>query len=191
MTDYLDTLQEAITFFESWIIDIPSLWDRFDTTGILKTEKALKYDTVGIVARASGLGLDRRDEPFYHEHGFEIQVQKSADVAARSKIRLEEVKNTLLMMRNFRVEACETVKLGEVENGEYFSFVESSIGELFMSIEINKSVIERFFVRDPSSVNWQALHLMMPGNIIADFPLINKSCDLSCKIFFYFQFLCV
>jgi Ni,Fe-hydrogenase III large subunit len=106
-------------------------------------------------------------------------VQKSADVAARFKIRLEEVKNTLLMMRNFRVEACETVKLGEVENGEYFSFVESSIGELFMSIEINKGVIERFFVRDPSSVNWQALHLMMPGNIIADFPLINKSCDLS------------
>lgn len=58
MTVYLDTRQEAIAFFESWIMDIPSLWDRFDTTGILKKEKALKYDTVGVVARASGIGLD-------------------------------------------------------------------------------------------------------------------------------------
>jgi len=145
MTAYLDTLHEAMNFFESWIIDIPSLWDRFDTTGILKTAKAIKYDTV----------------------------------AARFKMRLEEVKNSLLMMRNFTGETCEAVKLGEVKNGEYFSFVESSIGELFMSMEINEGVIERFFVRDPSFVNWQALHLMMPGNIIADFPLINKSCDLS------------
>ena len=179
ITEYLDTLQEAMTFFEAWIIDIPSLWDRFDTTGILKTKKALKYDTVGIVARASGLGLDRRDEPFYREHGFVMQMQKSADVAARFKLRLEEVKNALLMMRNFSVETCEAVKLGKVEDGEYFSFVESSIGELFMSIEVTEGVIGRFFVRDPSFVNWQALHLMMPGNIIADFPLINKSCDLS------------
>jgi Ni,Fe-hydrogenase III large subunit len=179
MTEYLDILQEAMTFFESWIIDIPSLWDRFDTTGMLKMGKAIKYDTVGIVARASGLALDRRDEPFYREHGFEIQIQKSADVAARFKMRLEEVKNALVMMRNFRVEACEAVKLGKVEDGEYCSFVESSIGELFMSIEMTEGVIGRFFVRDPSFVNWQALHLMMPGNIIADFPLINKSCDLS------------
>ena len=48
-----------------------------------------------------------------------------------------------------------------------------------MMVEIEDGAIDRFFVRDPSFINWQALHLMMPGNIIADFPLINKSCDLS------------
>ena len=48
-----------------------------------------------------------------------------------------------------------------------------------MSADVESGKITRFFVRDPSFVNWQALHLMMPGNIIADFPLINKSCDLS------------
>ena len=179
MHSYLDALEESILFFESWIMDIPSLWDRFDTTGILKTAKALKYDTVGIVARASGLKLDRRDEPFYLAHGFEMQVQKSADVAARFKIRLDEVKNALAMMRQFTVERCDGITLHGAKDGEYFSFVESSIGELFMAIELKDGVIERFFVRDPSFVNWQALHLMMPGNIIADFPLINKSCDLS------------
>ncbi len=179
MHNYLNGLEESILFFESWIMDIPSLWDRFDTTGILKTAKARKYDTVGIVARASGLKLDRRDEPFYLAHGFEMQVQTGADVAARFKIRLDEVKNALVMMRQFTVEGCEGITLHSAKDGEYFSFVESSIGELFMSIEIKDGVIERFFVRDPSFVNWQALHLMMPGNIIADFPLINKSCDLS------------
>jgi Ni,Fe-hydrogenase III large subunit len=83
------------------------------------------------------------------------------------------------MLRRFVVDGCDAVDIEEVQDGRYVSFAESSIGELFMSIEIEHGVIERFFVRDPSFMNWQALHLMMPGNIIADFPLINKSCDLS------------
>ena len=176
---YLETLEEELAFFEAWIIDIPSLWDRFDTTGILKAEKAKKYDTVGVIARASGLTLDRRDEPFYQAHGFVLQTESSGDVAARYKMRLKEARNTLTMLRNFTVETSEAITLHTLQDGEYFSFVESAIGELFMSSEIRDGVIERFFVRDPSFVNWQALHLMMPDNIIADFPLINKSCDLS------------
>jgi len=179
MAHYLERLEEAVVFFESWISDIPSLWDRFDTTGILKKDKAVKYDTVGVVARASGLALDRRDTPFYQAHGFEIQRETGGDVSARFKLRLAEVKNALVMMRSFMVASCEAVTPGCVEDGEYFAFSESSIGELFMSVELKEGVIERFFVRDPSFMNWQALHLMMPGNIIADFPLINKSCDLS------------
>jgi len=179
MVHYLDGLEEAILFFEEWISDIPSLWDRFDTTGILKKKKALKYDTVGVVARASGVALDCRDDPFYHLHGFEMQLQRSGDVSARFRVRLDEVKNAIVMMRSFMVEQCETLKVNALKDGEYRSFAESSIGELFMSIEIKNGVIERFFSRDPSFMNWQALHLMMPNNIIADFPLINKSCDLS------------
>ena len=179
MIAYLDVLEEAIGFFETWVTDIPSLWDRFDGTGILKKQQALKHDTIGVVARASGLSLDRRDEPFYHAHGFVMQTQTSGDVSARFRVRLDEVKNTLEMMRNFMIESTYAVEPGRIEDGEYFGFSESSIGELFMSIELRGGVIERFFVRDPSFMNWQALHLMMPGNIIADFPLINKSCDLS------------
>jgi Ni,Fe-hydrogenase III large subunit len=83
------------------------------------------------------------------------------------------------MMRNFSVETCEEVSLNSINNGVYSAFSESSIGETYMSIEIKEGKIERFFMRDPSFINWQVLHLMMPGNIIADFPLINKSCDLS------------
>ncbi len=177
---WLDHLQEQMQWFREWVIDIPSLWDRFDTTGILTPYKAKKYDTVGIVARASGMAVDVRLNPFYLEHGFRMQTQSNGDVAARFKLRLDEVANSIEMMRRFMMDnAPSTCKVQSEAKGSYSAFVESSIGELFMTADIKNGKIERFFVRDPSFMNWQALHLMMPGNIIADFPLINKSCDLS------------
>jgi len=176
---YCDRLEEGIGFFENWIGGIPSLWDRLDTTGILSREQAKIWDTVGIVARASGVPLDRRDTPFYHQHGFEIQTQNTGDVAARFKLRIAEVRNSLTMMRSLAPKAIDATTIGSAQDGSYHAFAESSIGELFMAITLEEGVIRRFFVRDPSFINWQALHQMMPGNIIADFPLINKSCDLS------------
>jgi Ni,Fe-hydrogenase III large subunit len=176
---YLDSLIKDINWFEDWITDIPSLWDRFDNTGKISLAKAIKYSTVGVVARASGVAQDTRDTQFYHEHGFKMANESSLDVAARFKVRISEIKNSILMMRNFLDNQKEEVVLETLNDGEYNSFVESSLGELFMHVEIKNSVIVRFFVRDASFVNWQALHVMMDGNIIADFPLINKSCDLS------------
>jgi len=177
--EWLDSLQESVEYFEDWIIDIPSLWDRLDTTGILPLKKAVKYDSVGVVAKASGLAVDRRVNKFYLQHGFELASEVSGDVAARFKVRVAELKNSFTMMHNFLEEEAITFKLNTPEDGEFMSFTESSIGELFMSIEIKNGVIERFFVRDASFINWQVLHAMMLRDIIADFPLINKSCDLS------------
>jgi Ni,Fe-hydrogenase III large subunit len=177
--EWLNALRESVLYFEEWIIDIPSLWDRFDTTGTLHIKKAIKYDTVGVVARASGVSVDRRINPFYIEHGFVMANEISRDVAARFKLRLTEVLNSIEMMEQFLEEDTTHLKLERVQDGEYMSFTESSIGELFMAIDIKKGVIERFFVRDPSFMNWQAVHIMMQKDIIADFPLINKSCDLS------------
>ena len=105
--------------------------------------------------------------------------ETSGDVGARFKVRIGEVKNSIEMMHNFLQEDESGFAVGDVQDGFYQSFVESSIGELFIAIDIKEGVIERFFVRDPSFVNWQAVHIMMQKDIIADFPLINKSCDLS------------
>jgi len=179
MHEWLDTLERDLTSFEEWIIDIPSLWDRFDTTGQLSKQKAIKYSCVGVVARGSSLILDRRDNPFYLEHGYNMMRQESGDVAARFKVRLDEIKNSIKMMHNFLEEDETQMHLDNVQDGSYSSFAESSLGELFMAIDIKEGRIERFFVRDPSFMNWQALHIMMGSDIIADFPLINKSCDLS------------
>ena len=177
--EWLYSLKESIDYFEDWIIEIPSLWDRFDKTGTLSLKKAVKYDTVGVVAKASGLAVDRRLNDFYLQNGFELATQLSGDVGARFKVRIAEVKNSLKMMHNLLEEDISMLKINETCDGEYMSFCESSIGEIFMSIEIKDGVIERFFSRDPSFINWQVLHVMMRNDIIADFPLINKSCDLS------------
>jgi len=179
---WLDELEKDVVSFEEWIIDIPSLWDRFDTTGILKIKKAIKYDSVGVAARASGLSIDRRLNKFYLEHGFEMASEVSGDVGARFKVRLQEVKNSITMMHNFLTDDyvdMDVSNIKELSDGSYSSYVESSIGELFMSIDIKDNLIQRFYVRDPSFMNWQVMHTVMPGNIIADFPLINKSFDLS------------
>jgi len=179
LQEWLDALEKSIEFFEDWIMDIPSLWDRLDTTGVLPRKKALKYNSVGVVARASGVAQDRRNNNFYKENGFVMASETSGDVGARFKVRIQEVKNSIEMMHNFLQEDESGFAVGDVQDGSYQSFVESSIGELFMAIDIKEGVIERFFVRDPSFVNWQAVHIMMQKDIIADFPLINKSCDLS------------
>ena len=172
-------MEKEIEEFEDWIIDIPSLWDRFDTTGAIHIKKALKYSCVGVVARAAGVAIDRRLNRFYTEHGFVMASETTGDVAARFKVRLFEVKNSLAMIKNFLEKEIPEVKITNIDDGEYFSYAESSLGEVFMGVELKEGKIERFFVRDPSFINWQALHIMMQRDIIADFPLINKSCDLS------------
>jgi Ni,Fe-hydrogenase III large subunit len=178
--EWIAVMEEEIAWFGDWITDIPSLWDRFDTTGILRPEKARKYAAVGVVARASGVPLDVRDTPWYRERGYEMITEEAGDVGARFRVRLRELAVSLRLMRTLLEEAQSAgMPIPTVRDGEYTAFVESSLGELFMTAIFEEGRVARFFMRDPSFVNWQALHLMMPGNIIADFPLINKSCDLS------------
>ena len=179
LSEFLDYLKKEVEFFENWIEDIPSVWDRFDTTGGLSKEKAIKYGVVGLAARASGIKLDRRDNDFYENYGFEIQLGKKGEVADRFRVRIKEVLNSIEIIKNMLDIEKEEIKLGDFKNGEYMSFVESSIGELFMYVNIINGKIDRFYVRNPSHINWQAFHTTIYKDIIADFPLINKSFDLS------------
>ncbi len=177
--DFIDDLEEKVKWFEDWIVDIPSLWDRFDTTGILNLQKARKYGVVGVAARASGVEIDCRDNPFYKKYGFILQSEVSGDVSARFRLRIKEIYNSIELIRNFASSICRVQKPIRFEDGEYMSFIESPIGELFMYIKLKGGVMDRFYARDPSFINWQSLYLMMERDIIADFPLINKSCDFS------------
>ena len=179
LLDFLIILEEKVRWFEDWITDIPSLWDRFDTTGTLNKQKARKYGVLGVVARASGKIVDSRDNDFYKKHGFVLQNEDIGDVAARFKLRIKEIYNSISMIRNFIDDFVDIEKPIDFQDGEYMSFCETSIGELFMFVKLKEGIITRFYARDPSFINWQALYLMMEKDIIADFPLINKSCDLS------------
>jgi len=174
---FMDYLQKEIIYFRDWTFDIPSLWDRFDTTGILTIDKAVKYSVVGVGARASGLEIDTRNE-WHKKFGFKLQTEESGDVGARFKVRIKEILNSIEMIKNFKTDKNETIKFS-LKDGEYTSLVESSIGELFMFMKIKDGLVDRFYVRDPSHINWQAFHTTIYKDIIADFPLINKSFDLS------------
>ena len=179
LSDFIQSMRTKMQFFQEWIQDIPSLWDRLDSTGRLLSQDAKRYGCVGVVARASTIAIDRRYNPFYQKHNWRMVTQKSGDVAARFLVRLEEIFVSLDMIEAMKDFSLAKIDFDTFKDGEYFSFVESSIGEVMQYLRIKDGKIDRYFARDPSFTNWQALHLMMSGNIIADFPLINKSCDLS------------
>ena len=179
LKEFLDYLKIEVEEFRDWIEDIPSVWDRFDTTGRLTKEKAKKYGVIGVGARASGIELDRRDNEFYKKYGFKIQLGVKGEVADRFRVRIKEVLNSIEMIKNMVDVKKEKFEFADFKDGEYMSFVESSIGELFIYLNIENGKIERFYVRDPSHINWQAFHTTIYKDIIADFPLINKSFDLS------------
>jgi Ni,Fe-hydrogenase III large subunit len=134
---------------------------------------------VGVGARASAVKRDRRDNEWYKSFGFEIALGKKGEVSDRFRLRIKEIYNSIKLIKNLKTDIKETFSFGESNDGEYMSFVESSIGELFMYMKIKDKKIDRFFVRDASFINWQAFHTTIYKDIIADFPLINKSFDLS------------
>ena len=179
LQEFIHHLRKEMEFFREWIIGIPSLWDRLDTTGRLSNNDGKRYGAVGVVARASGIENDRRDNEFYRQHNWQMVTQKSGDVAARFLVRLQEIFVSLEMIEAMLDFTPSEIELNSFQDGEYLSYTESSLGEVMQYLRIQNGKIDRYFARDPSFINWQALHLMMHGNIIADFPLINKSCDLS------------
>ncbi len=181
LSQFTQSIRDELYRFSDWIEGIPSLWDRLDTTGRLQKKQAIAYDVVGVVARACGLNQDVRSKnSIYTENGFELHTQRKGDVAARFRLRLAEALHSLTLIERLNHASITHAPFSiEGDQGEGEGQIESSLGELYLWLKLKEGVIDRCYARDPSFINWQALHLMMPGNIIADFPLINKSCDLS------------
>lgn len=164
-----------------------SLDDRLRETGILTPEKARDICAVGIVARASGLSLDCRVyNPFppYDRMEINIPVLISGDVHARAWVRIEEIRESVKIIRTI----LDTLPAGEIHrpiktppaDAMGFAAVEGWRGEIIYWLQSGPNgEINRCMVRDPSSVNWLGLEQCIPGNIIPDFPLCNKSFNQS------------
>ena len=166
-------------------LETPSIQNRFETAGVLSREAARDLAVVGPVARASGMDLDvRRDHPYggYSEHSIEIPVTHYGDVMARARIRVAEaavsarlIQETAKSLPDGGVFAPVTPQ-GDIQG---FSAVESPRGELCYWVEVRGGRVTRCHIKSPSFQNWPAMPLAVAGNIIADFPLINKSFNLS------------
>ncbi len=167
------------------VLETPSIQNRFEGAGVLKQNVARDLAVVGVVARASGVDLDvRRDHPSGH-YGFvqtTVPVLHYGDVMARARIRVEEVNVSARLVR----ETTEALPSGPVRVPVQFtanvsgaSAVESPRGELYYWIEGRGDRLTRCHIKSPSFQNWPAMPFAVAENMIADFPLINKSFNLS------------
>ncbi len=164
-----------------------SIEDRVRDTGILKSSTARELGVVGLVARASGLNVDCRiHHPFppYDRIGVTIPILVSGDVHARAWVRVEEVRDSIRIIR----EILKTIPEGKINTSisappadrAGFAAVEGWRGEIIYWIQSGPNgEINRCMVRDPSSVNWLGLEQCIHGNIVPDFPVCNKSFNQS------------
>ncbi len=163
-----------------------SVLDRLETTGIVSPGVAADLGLVGPVARATGVDLDvRRDHPYaaYEKLSFEVPTRARGDVLSRVKVKAEEfsqsvglIEQALALMPGTPLRATP----GEARPGSWaFEATESARGEnLHFVMAGENDTVFRHKVRTSSYMNWPAMQLAALGNILPDFPVINKSFNL-------------
>jgi Ni,Fe-hydrogenase III large subunit len=183
----LDILESDFKEVVALLLESEAFLDRINHTGILHRKDALNLGVVGVAARASGVDLDtRRDHPYalYNTLDFKVPVYHSGDVAARLRVRVDEVFQSISIIRQI-IEVISfdgPLKVEIPDISPYtsnFGWCESPRGSNVHWVMIGeKNKIYRCFVRSASYPNWPALTIAVPGNISPDFPLINKSFEL-------------
>jgi Ni,Fe-hydrogenase III large subunit len=168
------------------------LQDRFMTTGRVTPELASQLGLTGLAGRASGQAVDLRcDQPWapYDRLQVKIATCSDGDVAARVMVRFAEISESLRLLRVILCRLSEGA--GETRRELRLpakaalgaGWVEGWRGEVFVALEWDgengSNGIRRCHIHDPSWQNWPVLVHAVIGNIVPDFPLINKSFNLS------------
>ena len=166
------------------------LQDRFIITGRITPALAEQLGLTGLAGRASGQRQDLRcDHPFapYAELQVKRASHHNGDVAARVAVRFDEVFESLRLIRGLLRELpvgalqCAVTLPQQPSHGA--GWVEGWRGEVFVALELaganQDNRILRCHLHDPSWQNWPVLEHSIMNDIVADFPLINKSFNLS------------
>ncbi len=160
---------------------------RFENTGILGREAAIDLGIVGPPARASGIDRDcRRDfsAPTYRDHQPFIAVGETGDVFARASQRWQEIDNSLVLLVRLLDDPCSgaiSAPVGALAaDNLVLSLVEGWRGEIVhLGVTNAAGHLAHYKIVDPSFRNWFGLTMAMRGQAISDFPLCNKSFNLS------------
>ena len=164
-----------------------SLQDRTVTTGVLKPELARQFGAGGYVGRASGRAVDMRRSPGYPPYDalqFDVPVFTEGDVNARVWVRIREIEQSLGLIEQILQRLPEGSVKADIplvdETREGMALVEGFRGDVLAWLRIGADGrIERCHLRDPSWLQWPLLEVAIEGNIVADFPLCNKSFNCS------------
>ena len=166
-----------------------SLQDRTVGTGTLSAALARQFGAGGYVGRGSGRGFDARRTPGYPPYDdlqFDVPVQEEGDVNARVWIRIREIEQSMSIIDQI----LGRLPSGPIRNSpeappatnrcEGVALVEGFRGDVLIWVRIGSDgSIERCHLRDPSWFQWPLLEAVIEGNIVADFPLCNKSFNCS------------
>ncbi len=191
LADAIDTVDEAWREASALIrlaLDSDTLRDRLETTGVLTREAAWAYGAKGIAARASGIDRDsRRTHPHaaYGQLSAAGRTRTEGDVFARVMLRVDEMSDARDLIRGAAALCRNDAGAGESRvacepvEGAALGWAEGWRGQILDWVRIRDGVIDRAVIRDPSFCNWPLFGELGPGNIVPDFPLCNKSLDLS------------
>jgi Ni,Fe-hydrogenase III large subunit/Ni,Fe-hydrogenase III component G len=183
----LDSLARAVTTLKSVYDEHAGLQDRFINCGRVAPELAARLGLIGVAGRASGQAWDLRVEypcAPYPELEVRMATHRNGDVAARVTVRFEEIFESLRLLRLI----LERLPAGEpavdvaapLAGAVGVGWIEGWRGEIFIALEAGpENRIRRCHPHDPSWQNWPVLEHAVIGNIVPDFPLINKSFNLS------------
>ncbi len=190
LTVVLDTFEPDFTEMNKELFNMPSALSRFERTGVVSTEDASAIGAVGMTARASGVVRDTRvSHPhcLYSELDHKPIVKRHGDVYSRVTIRKKEVFQSIKYIRALlenvpEVPELQSSSILKTPCADLFtiSLVEGWRGEIcHCAITGSNGKLIHYKIKDPSFHNWMALALSVRNNEISDFPICNKSFNLS------------
>jgi len=187
LVQILDSFERDFVEMNVQLFSLPSALSRFERTGVVSQEDATAIGAVGMVARTSGVIRDiRASHPhsLYPELQHEAKVKRHGDVYSRVQLRKNEVMQSIEYLRRLIAELPAKSEIRELsspgENLFTLSLVEGWRGEIcHCAITGTKGELIHYKIKDPSFHNWMALALSVRNNEISDFPICNKSFNLS------------
>jgi len=184
----LDIFEPEFNEMAEKLFSLSSALSRFERTGLVSYTDAMNIGAVGMAARMTNLNRDiRSSHPFslYAELKHEPILKRHGDVYSRVQIRRKEVEQSLLYIRKLIQEvpvlpSKEIISKTPKPNSFCLSLVEGWRGEICHCALTDKNGnLMHYKIKDPSFHNWLALALSVRNNEISDFPICNKSFNLS------------
>jgi Ni,Fe-hydrogenase III large subunit/Ni,Fe-hydrogenase III component G len=180
-------MEEEVRILQGIYDDHSGLQDRFLTTGTVSNELATALGLTGLAGRASGIARDvRTSSPSapYTDLSVNISTRVNGDVSARVDVRFDEVFESLRLIKyiveNLPNGKIRAESLRRSSGGSSAGWIEGWRGGIFCALDVDKNgKINRCHIHDPSWQNWPVIEYAVIGNIVPDFPLINKSFNLS------------